>query len=73
MPIKVQCCCICGSTTLKPHDPELEGYEPGTEIGIVYGEELTGSYSWDALVYPIECDKGHIFYAPALSEGEFNA
>lgn len=58
----VKCCPECGTDKIKFNDPDLEGYVLGTDIGVVYGEELTGSYSWDDNVIPYVCEKGHVFY-----------
>ena len=69
--MKLECCCVCGDKTLKFHDPDLEDYPIGETIGVVYGEHLTGSYSWDDIVKPIECSKGHVFYVPEkISDGK---
>lgn len=59
----IKCCPKCMSTKLSYHNPGFgSSYTPGTDIGVVYGEDITGSYSWDDIVKPIECDKGHVFY-----------
>jgi hypothetical protein len=60
--VVVHCCCFCASKKLKPHDPDFEGYTPGVPMGVVYGEEITGGYSWDDTVIPIECENSHVFY-----------
>ena len=59
------CCCVCGDKDLKFHDPELEGFTPGGEAGVTYGEEIMGSYDWADIVKPVECSNGHYFYVPA--------
>ena len=62
-PRGIRCCPKCMSTKLSYHDPGFgPDYKPGTDIGVVYGEHITGCFSWDDAVKPIKCDKGHIFY-----------
>lgn len=67
-------CCVCGSKNIKyasfsddeededDEDSGLEKYKAGDEIGVVFGEHITGCYSWDDVVVPLECDNGHTFY-----------
>lgn len=59
---KPACCPICKSEKIHLYDHEFEGWKPGTEMGVVLGEEYTGGYSWDFTAVAYECDNGHGFY-----------
>ena len=59
---KPACCPICRSEKIHLFNAEIEDWKPGTEMGVVLGEEYTGSYSWDFAAVAYECENAHSFY-----------
>lgn len=60
--VKPVLCPICGTKNIYLCDVDVENWKPGTEMGVVLGEEYTGSYSWDFVAVAYECENRHGFY-----------